>query len=250
MIFTEFTMLGKTAPEVQADKRKFVCSAGIDPSFGLVRIYPLAVEDAPARWDKNSIEVGRNPRDNRDESFQIYGERDVDNHAAINRMFTKVGKTKPHELEDVVRRNTALSIEDLNTKRRSLGFVPLPAGTSHLHWGEDQKHPDHPQGSLELGVPGEGVIGKESERSAFTPKLRFGLGGAEHCLTLRDWGTYEFMRKYGRDGLYQALNLHLDRLLLIGNHNRFRNSWLVISVLAPIGSVAGFAENQLSLVTA
>jgi len=249
MILTEFTMLGKTAPVLHKEsKRRFVCSAGIDPSFGLVRIYPLAVEDAPQRWSKNTIEVGRNPRDNRFESFQIRGERDADNHAAINRMFKRVGESKPVELEEVIARNTATSINELNVKRKSLAFVPLPANSATLEWGEDQRHPNHPQGAFDLDIPGEGEVGNEAERSAFTPKLRFMLGDNEHCLTVRDWGAYEFMRKNGRDGL--SLDLHLDRLLLIGNHNVHRNSWLVISVLAPVGSAGGFSENQLSLVAA
>lgn len=254
MILTDFTMLGKTAPERPrnpADKRRFVCSAGIDPSVGLVRIYPLSTTDAPARWSRNEIRVTRNPKDNRHESFQIDGDRDPDNHDAINRMFRTVGTSKAAELRTAIERNTVTSITKLNVDRKSLAFVPVPANTATLEWREDQRHPDHPQIALDVDVPGENAVGEKAERSAFTPVLHFRLEDGPHNLTIRDWGAYEYMRKgHDRDGLYKALDLHLDRLLLIGNHNRHRNSWLVISVLAPVEGVAGMAPNQLSLVAA
>lgn len=251
MILTDFTMLGTTAPERQSDGRMFVCSAGLDPSVGLVRIYPLATSDAPKRWTRNTITLTRNPKDNRAESFQIDGDRDPDNHAAINRMFTQTGKTKPRDLAGQISRSTVTSIVKLNEHRRSLAFVPLPASTSTIEWREDQRHPDHPQAALPIDVPGEGAIGLVSERSAFTPVLRFRLEDGEHRLTIRDWGAYEFMRKGNdRDGLYDALGLDRDRMLLIGNHNRHRNAWLVISVLPPVDGVAGMSRDQLSLVAA
>lgn len=251
MILTDFTMLGKTAPERQSDKRMFVCSAGIDPSVGLVRVYPLATTDAPKTWSRNHIRLTRNPKDNRHESFQIDGDRDPDNHDAINRMFTTVGTSKATELRTVIERHTVTSITKLNEHRKSLAFVPVHANTSTIEWREDQRHPDHPQTALPVDVPGEGAIGEVRERAAFTPVLKFNLEDGEHRLTIRDWGSYEFMRKgHDRDGLYGALNLNRDRLLLIGNHNRHRNSWLVISVLAPVDGVAGMSRDQLTLVAA
>jgi hypothetical protein len=51
---------------------------------------------------------------------------------------------------------------------------------------------------------------------------------------LRDWGTFEFLRKHGDKRRYElATALHLDQScsLLVGNFNRHRTSWLVISVL-------------------
>lgn len=251
MILTNFTMLGTTAPEVQADGRRFVCSAGIDPSVGLVRIYPLSEEGAPKRWSQNTIELTRNPRDQRHESFQIDGDRNPDNHAAINRMFTTIGTSNKRDLASMIDRHTVTSITELNEKRRSLAFVPLPAGTGRVTWREDQSHPDHPQGVLDLGIPGEGVVGSRSESKAFTPVLNFRLEDGEHNLTIRDRGSFEYIRKgFDRDALSGALHLERDRLLLIGNHNRFRNAWLVISVLSPVGESAGLAHNQLSLVSA
>jgi hypothetical protein len=251
MILENFTMLGKTAPERQSDDRMFVCSAGIDPSIGLVRIYPLATSDAPKRWSRNQIRLTKNPKDSRPESFQIDGDRDGDNHSAINRMFTQVGTSTAGQLAPVIERSTTTSIVKLNEARRSLAFVPLPASSSTIEWREDQRHPNHPQTALDLDVPGEGPIGEVDERSAFTPILRFDLEDGEHRLTIRDWGAYEFMRKgHDRDGLHKALDLHRDRLLLIGNHNRHRNAWLVISVLPPVDGVAGMVSDQLSLVAA
>jgi hypothetical protein len=66
------------------------------------------------------------------------------------------------------------------------------------------------------------------------PRLHFSDDNGDHDLMLRDWGCYEFLRKNpGRNcELDEALNLSTAPPLLCGNFNRYRNSWLIISVFS------------------
>jgi hypothetical protein len=86
-----------------------------------------------------------------------------------------------------------------------------------------------------------------AKRFAYIPRLRFRDADIEHHLMIRDWGCYEFMRKYGDDRRHELTNsLHLDgeASLLIGNFNRYRGTWLVISVLRGIRPELGLFDTN------
>jgi hypothetical protein len=64
--------------------------------------------------------------------------------------------------------------------------------------------------------------------------LVFDDDAGTHRLQLRDWGCFEFMRKFGDDrraDMHGALHLGERSSLLIGNLNNQRRAWIVISVL-------------------
>lgn len=54
----------------------------------------------------------------------------------------------------------------------------------------------------------------------------------EDFVMLGDWGAFEFLRKgFPRCDLGRALHADAECSLLVGNFNRHRTSWCVISVL-------------------
>src|SRR5215471_17278110 len=72
MVIEDFVMLGTTVPEPNSDGRIFVCSAGVSRELdSLMRIYPLARRYAPERWTVNRVQLERNPRDSRRESWKL-----------------------------------------------------------------------------------------------------------------------------------------------------------------------------------
>lgn len=220
-----FVMLGTTVPEPsRKENRTYVCSAGWHPDLGLIRIYPLAVRDVPRRWHVYDVTVERNPRDNRAESWRLAGDR-RDPYA--NHQFHLTGKWSQADRESLIGLCEPTTIAEANQRRASLALVRPDGLEFELEANLDS--PDSPQFSLfDADLPPlEGA-----KRFPFIPRLRFHDGSA-HRLMFRDWGAYEFMRKYpGRErDLPSGLHLGPRSVLLVGNQNNQRNAWLVISVL-------------------
>ena len=231
MILDDFTMLGKTVPEPNSDGRVFVCSAGYSPELrSLVRIYPLARHGAPKRWDTYQIPLERNPKDSRPESWQVAGDRTLGAHDDINASFQRVGKLAPSARSSALGGSAVESIAEANTRRLSLAIIH-PSGTPELTFEHNPDSPDSPELRL-FDVASKPATG--ARRFAFIPRLRFDDLAGSHHLMLRDWGCFEFLRKFGDDRRHEltgALHLGSDSSLLIGNLSHQRNAWLVISVL-------------------
>lgn len=243
MICEDFIMLGKTVPEPNSDGRTFVCSAGWSKEMrSLIRIYPLAMQDAPSMWTMASVRLERNPQDHRTESWRLRGDRSGDHHRTINSVFTVQKSLTGTEIASVMEQIEAQSKKQANDAKQSLAVIQ-PDFPPELHFSENVESDDHPQLSLFARTDEE----KRKAGAAtfpFQPRLRFSCNGDFHDLQLRDWGCYEWMRKNEMDG--RATHPIRKRLLdnprlLVGNMNRHRNCWLVISVLRPVHQLDLFA---------
>jgi hypothetical protein len=227
----DFVMLGKTVPEPNSDGRTFVCSAGVSPQLKqLLRIYPLARHGAPRRWSVNTVQLERNPKDARPESWRLAGDRTPGAHEHINNTFTATRPEYPRTSRAaLLRPYEVASIKEANARRLSLAV--LHPDRYDFEFEHNPDSPDSPQLALfDSGKPEP----KGAKRFAYIPRLRFRDEDGGHRLMLREWGCFEFMRKYGdhrRHELPDALRLTASSSLLVGNFNRHRTSWLVISVL-------------------
>lgn len=232
MILDDFVMLGKTVPEANADGRHFVCTAGYSLELKQpIRIYPMARRQCPPRWSISRIPVERNHKDTRRESWKIRGDRRPGSHDLINTVIEPVAnKISPALQREIVKDMRASSLKSANDRRASLCVVfPDDIPRIDLEQGERAEMAPTPDMFGEVaGLP-------VAERFRWHPRLRFGDGAGKHDLMLRDWGCYELMRKHGDEmalSLGEALGLVTAPPLLCGNLNRFRNSWLVISVFS------------------
>lgn len=232
MILDQFVMLGKTVPEANSDGRLFVCTAGYDLELRqAIRIYPLARALCPPRWSVCRVPVERNPNDSRRESWKVRGDRSPGAHDQINRIIRPVQQlTSIGVQREIIRTLTVSSLAQANERRLSLCIIlPSDLPRIDLEAGEAAEMQPTPDmfGNLDH-VP-------VAARFKWHPRLRFRDEAASHDLMLRDWGCYELMRKHGDAAAMQlgeALNLATAPPLLCGNLNRFRNSWLVISVFS------------------
>lgn len=233
MILDDFVMLGKTVPEVNSDGREFVCTAGFSMELRQpVRIYPMARAHCPKRWSKSRIPLERNQKDSRFESWKIKGDRSLAAHYRINDVIRPVvDKLHPEEQRQIVEALTVESIKEANHRRLSLCVIkPRTIPTLIFERGETADMaptPDLFGGMQSLPV---------KQRFDLHPRLIFNDEHGEHDCMLRDWGCYELMRKHpGKISVHyleEALNLSTAPPLFCGNLNRFRNSWLVISVFS------------------
>lgn len=238
----DFVMLGTTVPEPNADGRVFVCSAGFSAQLrSLLRIYPLARYGAPSRWSVSTVKLERNPKDSRVESWKLFGDRTPDAHRQINAAsFSVDGKLPAAMRGQMLSRFAVESVAEADRARLSLAVIHPE--TIELEFEHNPASPDSPQLALFDPVVAPAEFG--ARRFPYLPYLKFADPGGPrgpHRLSLRDWGTYELMRKNDnftqmtegerRRFLLGALHLDPSCSLLIGNQNNRRTSWLVISVL-------------------
>ena len=226
-------MLGTTVPEPNSDGRVFVCSAGVSEEYrSLIRIYPLAQRNAPRRWATHQVQLIRNPRDSRDESFQVAGDRRPGTHQWINYRFEVVKDSYPRSARArLLDRYVIGSIDEANARRMSLAIIQPEE--IELTFDDNRKPSESPQLTLfDSGDPGSE---SGARRFSWMPRLRFCDECGRHNLMLRDWGVFEFQRKneekYFLENLHGALSLSSSSSLLVGNMNNHRTTWLVISVL-------------------
>jgi len=233
MIIEDFVMLGTTVPEPNSDGRVFVCSAGVSEEYRkLLRIYPLARRHAPRRWAVHRVRLERNPRDNRDESFQVFGDRTPGAHRWVNDKFELVRDKYPERARaGLLSRHVIGSIREANAKRLSLAIIH--PHQIQLDFVSNPAKAESPQLTLFDSGDNDGHTG--ARRFAWMPRLIFRDECGQHNLMLRDWGAFELQRKHNEtyflDNLETALHLTSSSSLLVGNMNNQRTSWLVISVL-------------------
>jgi hypothetical protein len=235
MRLDDLIQLGKTVPEIISDGRETVCSVFCSSELSsvrtspLLRIYPLSRRHAPPRWSKVSAELKKNPRDNRFESWQLAGDRHEQHETINQRSFSIVSeRVDKTPLADVIDAATVGSIVEANEKRLSLAFI-RPQSVA-LNFDMNPQSETCPQ----FEMFDDHKIRSGSKRFPFLPRLHFlDSEGFEHNLQLRDWGSFEYLRKHQGEpsGLESQLGLTKSSVLLVGNNNRHRTSWLVISVL-------------------
>lgn len=232
MILEDFVMLGTTVPEPNSDGRIFVCSAGVSAEYRhLVRIYPLARRAVPRRWHTYRVPLELNPQDSRMESFKIAGNRDKGVHENINQRFQEIGEIGKSNRARLLAPYKVGSIQEANEKRLSLAIIDPE--DIELFFESNLSSPDSPQLAL-FSDPLNTKVPMGAKRFPLIPRLRFRDEGGEHRLMLRDWGCYEWMRKYPGRETEMASCLRLspsNSSLFVGNMNHRRTSWLVISVL-------------------
>jgi hypothetical protein len=234
MILDDFVMLGKTVPEANSDGREFVCTAGFSIELGLpVRIYPMARGHCPKRWSVCRVPVERNPKDTRLESWKIKGDRSPARHWNTNNVIGVVqDRLHPADQKKIVEALSVSSIKEANQRRLSLCIIQ-PREIPFLTFEPGESAQMAPTPDLFDYLPALPV----KQRFENHPRLIFHDEDGEHDLMLRDWGCYELMRKRpdrttSVSYLEEALNLSTAPPLFCGNLNRFRNSWLVISVFS------------------
>lgn len=249
MILEDFVMLGTTVPEPNSDGRVFVCSAGVSAERrGLVRIYPLARRNVPRRWHMYRVPLELNNKDSRPESYKVAGDRMPGTHEQINERFELIREVPRRERSLLLAPYWVGSVKEANAKRLSLAVIHPSA--PEIDFEHNPSSPDSPQ--LSLFSDGIKEIPAGAKRFPFIPRLHFRDEDGGHKLMLRDWGCYELMRKHKDDHAYYRQNmagaLHLgpSSSLLIGNFNRHRTSWLVISVLNNIRQADDAALFDLS----
>lgn len=227
-------ILGRGVPELISDGRVTVCVAGYSHVLGLVRLYPTRIDSPLNVWNIVSVEVERNPRDNRTESWKFPESRS--GWEAINQHIEVKGELPREQRFGLIDRLRVGCVAELNEQRLSLGIIKPAAVRPHL--ATNQMHRQAYQPLFEIM---EHASVQTKRDHALEPRVEFSCGDGctnrrAHDQQLLDWGCYQWMKS--NPGREQEMwrNLHFGdagwlHYFLVGNQANQRTSFMVINVL-------------------
>lgn len=225
-------VIGNSEPDELSDGRKSVCTVGYHKDYGLIRIYPVPPNAPMKRWNVVTIPLETNPQDNRKESWKIQGSKDkqLSDKIVLTRQLTR--NEQIQLLNELKAKYSFDCVEEINDKKLSLGFIK-PTGCS-TRFVQRAEHDVTVQKSLFTDQPFLTIKNFQVQ-----PRLTYRCSKCKtkdpHDQQILEWGVYEGIRKKPdeRDKILEGLRVNdpaWDVELLVGNQNRYRRSFMVISV--------------------
>jgi hypothetical protein len=235
MLLDDLIILGRACPEPLQDGRVTVCLAGYSYEHGFIRLYPTHPKMKMKQWDIIKIEVERNKQDTRAESWKIAGSRtDWDD---LDKKVTIVGRIEDRsERRNLIGNLLDSGIQTLNNQKRSLGIIKPEI--IKTYFSNNSKFGEWKQ----LGLPGltdldDYLTKRDYEQE---PRVKYRCPDAdppsEHDQQILEWGFYEWFRKEPekREQVWENAGIgkaNTDIYFLVGNQFKYRNSFMVISIL-------------------
>lgn len=225
----EYIVIAKTIPEIsKRDGREYSCTVGYSPQLGFIRVYPVPLNGFK-RWHKYIIQVEKNNRDTRKESWKLSSMTRIDNFIGIEKDIILVGKVNKENIISMFHHIVSPSISRLNEDRKSIGVIK----TNQLkpYWDVNKNFVNTAQYNLFEDV-------SCIETSVFTKdqylkesRILFNDLDGSHDLQLNDWQYYEYQRKFGaKKDAFRYINSDKENYVLIGNMYQYRNIWLGLGV--------------------
>jgi len=238
-ITIEFILIGQAVPEERKDRRISQCTAGYSPTLkSLIRIYPIPHQVKLKRWTLYEIDVERNPKDVRNESWKIQGSKTHwDNAPDRIREIRKLLREEWIALIESIAQETCTV--DLNQQRDSLAIIKPIIIDAYIHENEVLDSSKTHQITLIEGkrLPKTGKGSSHSLRIKYSSSFCKLKG--HHDQHVLEYGVYTWIFKHpndetGMEKVIDNLRLHdneYEKYFLIGNINRFKKSWVIISVI-------------------
>ncbi|MEP7290800.1 MAG: hypothetical protein ABI835_03405, partial [Chloroflexota bacterium] len=234
----------RACPEPLKDGRVTVCLAGWSNDYGFIRIYPTRTDTNCHTWDVIKLDVERNERDKRLESWKIVGSKGE--WETLSDKIEVVGDIKsPDKRRNIIGNLTDSCVNVINDAHRSLGIIK-PSEILKTYF---QENDDYGQ-LMQLGLPGMTELDSVKVKRDFQyePRITYRCPvcqtqGKQHDQQILEWGFYEWFRKEPdkKEQVWENARFYRDDTdiyLLVGNQAAHRTSFMVISVLrVPKGSI-------------
>jgi hypothetical protein len=227
-------ILGRGVPELISDGRVTVCVAGYSREIGFVRLYPTRIDSPLNVWNIVSVEVERNPKDSRLESWKFpdsrTGYEHINQHIQIDGVLPKDSRM---ELAEELRSGC---VSEINEKHQSLGIIKPAIIKPYLEINAMNRQSYQPLFDF---IEHAHVTTKKDH--PLEPRIEYRCG--DDCLIQRthdqqllDWGCYCWMEKHPGHEAQIWRNLHFGEVgylhyFLVGNQANQRTSYMVINVL-------------------
>jgi len=238
-LINDLIVLGRACPEPIKDGRVTVCLGGYSQTLGFVRIYPTRTDMPWHNWDIVQVEVEKDERDTRTESWKVAGSRTE--WESLSSKIRVVGKLPRSGRRDLVANLKDDCVQCINEVHRSLGIVH-PSILNHYF----ADNPLYGQ-IFQQVLPGLGESTKVKHDFPVEPRITYRCSACKvkdpHDQQVLEWGFYEWIRK-NPDNIHQVWkNAQLDSpdhdiYFLVGNQFKYRTSFMVISILrVPVGPI-------------
>ncbi len=232
----DLVILGRACPEPLKDGRVTVCLAGWSATFGFVRLYPTRFDMLFKQWDVIKVDVELNERDTRLESWKILGSKNEWESLAQKAKVTG-NVDSPNVRRNILGNLTDNCVMQINNEKRSLGIVQPTILQSYFKDNDDYHK------LFQLGLPDLTELDEVMVKRDFPQEPRL-IYRCPECLTsnqqhdqqVLEWGFYEWIRKNPdkKEQVWENAKINdpdYNIYLLVGNQARYRNSFMVISVL-------------------
>ena len=232
MIIDDLIVLGRACPEPIKDGRITVCLGGYSHRLGFVRIYPTRTNMPWRQWDIVKVEVEKDSRDTREESWKIAGSKsDWDNLA---QKIEVVGHFPKSKWGGLISNLADGCVQEINDKQRSLGIVQPTVLDRYF------AHNPHYGKIFQPLFPTLGEKTPVKRDFEFEPRVKYRCQNCRtkkpHDQQILEWGFYEWVRKNPDEKEQVWKNALFDSpkhdiYFFVGNQFMHRTSFLVISVI-------------------
>ena len=222
-----YILICKTIPEYsKRDGTLYTCSIGISDKFGLIRVYPLP-PTGMEKYGIYEIEVEKNKRDTREESWRLSTYSRYENWVGISNDVKHIGYSTEEYVGKYLNGCVSYSVSELNKNRMSIGVIK--SDKSNAYWNVNDRYIN----KLQIGLFQD--VGVDvAEWTKFTKdskekelRLKFQDLDGFHDLQYNEWHYYEGQRLYGaKTELLNPLNKKHRNLILLGNMLQYRKNWI------------------------
>lgn len=228
-----YTVIARSIPEYsKRDGCLYNCTLGYcHESQSIIRVYPVPIVGMK-KWRTYRIEVERNKRDTREESWKLSGNSKYENWTDFGKDVLDIGKVERKKgIFTLMKTNQILpSIQIANNQKLSIAIIPILNYT--LYWETNNRFINTNQIGLfeDVQIADWASFTKDSkEREA---RINFYGNDGNHNLQYNDWGITEWYRLFkGQYPIEQAFrNLKNKSYALIGNMHNHRNNWIVLDL--------------------
>lgn len=240
----DYIPIVKTIPELSKnDGGVYTCTIGYSLQLGFIRVYPMPLTGMN-RWGIYTIQVEKNKRDSRIESWKLSSYTRKDNFIGFENEITFKGMANKDAIIKLAIAQSSNSIDELNKNRKSIGFVV--SDKLNAYWQTNDRYINTNQLGMFEDVEIADFSKYMKETKQKESRISFMDGDGKHDLQLNDWQFYEYQRKFGaKPEAFRHVNGKTN-LIIIGNMFQYRTTWLCLGAYS-VEQYNVFAKHQMSL---
>lgn len=224
----EYIPIVRTIPENTKDGL-YTCTIGYSPQLGFIRVYPMPIQKLKI-WGRYSIEVERNKRDSRKESWKLSSYSRHEGFVGFEQDCIYLGDYSRDLIINLAQSMAYPSISKLNDDRKSIGFIL--SDKVNARWDKNERFINTSQINLfeDVELPGFAKYTKDSRH--YESRITFVDGDGTHDYQLNDWQYYEYQRKHGSGSeAFRHVNNKGTMLLFVGNLHHHRSTWMCLKAV-------------------
>jgi hypothetical protein len=228
-----YTVIAKSIPEYsKKNGGLFTCTLGYcHESKSIIRVYPIPIVGMK-KWHTYSIEVEKNNRDTRDESWKLSSNSQYENWSEFGKDVIYLGQVnRKIGIQYLMQTKQIMpSIQLCNNMKISIAIVPMMK--YNIYWDVNKRYVNTNQLGLfeDVEIADWASFTKETKESE--ARIEFYGNDGHHNLQFNDWGVTEWYRKFrGKHPIEDAFrNLQNKNYCLIGNMHNYRNNWIALDL--------------------